>query len=134
MKIAPVAELKARLSRYLQLCAESPVVVTKNGRPTAVLVAVSDEDELERLVLWHTPRFRAILAAADRRIEHGRGIRHEDLWASLQPTRSRTRVRSRADRMRRASKKVGRSSMRVNAEFAAIERAPGRGRPRARDL
>jgi hypothetical protein len=33
-------------------------VVTKNGRPAAVLVAVSDEEELERLVLAHTPRWR----------------------------------------------------------------------------
>lgn len=58
MKIASVAELKARFSKYLQQCAEDPVVVTKNGRPAAVLVAVSDEAELERLVLARTPGSR----------------------------------------------------------------------------
>jgi len=54
MKIAPVADVKARFSKYLKDCVEGPVVVTKNGRPAAVLVAVSDEEELERLILAHT--------------------------------------------------------------------------------
>jgi prevent-host-death family protein len=80
MKIAPVAEVKARLSSYLKKCAEGPIVVTKNGRPTAVLVSVTDEDELERLVLAHTPRFMAMLDSAERRIKKGKGIKHRDFW------------------------------------------------------
>ncbi len=80
MKIAPVADVKARLSHYLEVCADGPVIVTKNGRPTAVLVAVSDEEDLERLVLAHTPRFMAILDAAERRIKEGRGVKHGDFW------------------------------------------------------
>ncbi len=80
MKIAPVADVKARLSHYLQLCAEGPVIVTKNGRPKAVLVKISDDEALERLVLAHTPRFMALLDAAERRIKKGRGIKHDDLW------------------------------------------------------
>jgi prevent-host-death family protein len=101
MRIAPVAEVKARLSRYLDVCAESPVVVTRNGRPTAVLVAVRDEAELERLVLWHTPRFRAILEAADRRIEKGGGIKHGEFWKRVtkrSKTRRRRRTRRRVER------------------------------------
>ena len=81
MKIAPVAEIKARFSSYLEQCERGPVIVTKNGRPVAVLLSVSDEDELERLVLAHTPRFRRLLDAAERRIETEGGIRHKDLWA-----------------------------------------------------
>lgn len=80
MKIAPVADVKAHLSHYLKICADGPVIVTKNGRPTAVLVAVSDEEDLERLVLAHTPRFMAILDAAERRIKKGKGIKHDDFW------------------------------------------------------
>jgi prevent-host-death family protein len=80
MKIAPVADVKARLSAYLEMCAEEPIIVTKNGRPKAVLVAVSDQDELEHLVLAHTPRFMAILDAAARRIKKGKGIKHEHFW------------------------------------------------------
>ena len=80
MKVAPVAEVKARLSHYLKVCAAGPVIVTKNGRPAAALVAVSDEEELERLVLAHTPRFMAILDSAKRRIRKGKGIKHDDFW------------------------------------------------------
>ncbi len=80
MKIAPVADVKARFSKYLEDCAEGPVVVTKNGRPAAVLVAVTDEEGLERLVLAHTPRFVALLDAAYDRIKKSEGMKHEDFW------------------------------------------------------
>ncbi|MGD0266022.1 MAG: type II toxin-antitoxin system Phd/YefM family antitoxin [Candidatus Methylomirabilota bacterium] len=83
MKIAPVADVKARLSKYLEECAEGPVVVTKNGRPTAVLVAVTDEEELERLILAHTPRFAALLNAAHDRIKKSGGVRHDDFWKTM---------------------------------------------------
>lgn len=46
MKIAPDADVKARFRKYLAEFVEGPVVVTKNGRPAVVLVAVSDEEEL----------------------------------------------------------------------------------------
>ncbi len=83
MKIAPVAEIKARFSSYLKQSELGPVIVTKNGRPVAVLVSVTDEDELERLVLAYTPRFRRLLEAAEKRIKKEGGIRHEDFWASV---------------------------------------------------
>lgn len=68
MKIAPVAEVKARFSAYLERCQDGPVIVTKNGRPVAVLISILEDDELERLVLAHTPRFRRLLDAAEQRI------------------------------------------------------------------
>jgi prevent-host-death family protein len=46
MKIAPVVEVKAKFSAYLEECKAGPVVVTKNGKPVAVLLSVVDEDEL----------------------------------------------------------------------------------------
>src|SRR5207249_12156963 len=33
MKLAPVADVKAHLSGYLDAAAEGPVIITKNGRP-----------------------------------------------------------------------------------------------------
>ena len=83
MKIAPLAEVKARFSRYVEACEESPVVVTKNGRPKAVLVAARNEEELEWLILAHMPRFMAMLNAAERRIKKGRGIKHGDFWKAV---------------------------------------------------
>ena len=83
MKIAPVAEIKARFSSYLKQSERGPVIVTKNGRPVAVLVSVTDEDELERLVLAYTPRFRRLLDAAEKRINKEGGIRNQDFWDSV---------------------------------------------------
>ncbi len=61
MKIASVADVKARLSAYLKESHEGPVIITRNGKAVGVLLAVTDEDELERLVLAHSPKFQALL-------------------------------------------------------------------------
>ena len=44
MKIAPVAEVKARFSAYVKASTEGPVVVTLHGRPVAVLLSLEDEE------------------------------------------------------------------------------------------
>ena len=64
MKIAPIADIKARFSLYLKESEEGPIVVTRNGKPVAVLLSVGDEEELERLVLAYSPKFQGILQAA----------------------------------------------------------------------
>ena len=89
MKIAPVAEVKAHFSSYLEQCEDGPIIVTKNGRPVAVLVSVLEEDELERFVLAHTPRFRRLLDAAEKRIRQTGGIKHKSFWKSVNAANSR---------------------------------------------
>jgi prevent-host-death family protein len=84
MKIASVANVKARLSAYLKASANGPVVVTRNGKAVAVLIAVADDDELERMLLAHSRKLRAILDAADRRIDEGAGINHQDFWREVE--------------------------------------------------
>jgi prevent-host-death family protein len=84
MKIAPVAELKARFSAYLKSSAEGPVVVTRHGKPVAVLLSIEDEDELERLVLAYTPKFQRILEAAREQIRETGGIGHEEFWQEME--------------------------------------------------
>jgi len=84
MRIAPVAEVKARFSAYLKRCEDGPVIITKNGRPVAVLIAALEEEELERLVLAHTPKFCRLLEAARERIQNMGGVGHEDFWRSVE--------------------------------------------------
>src|SRR5438132_10752337 len=84
MKIASVADVKARLSAYLKESQEGPVVVTRNGKAVAVLLAVTDEDELERLVLAHSPKFQALLDKSRRRIEETGGIPHDVFWRQVE--------------------------------------------------
>ena len=69
MKIASVADVKARLRAYLKETAEGPVIVTRNGKAVAVLLGVTDEDELKRGA-GHSPKFQGApqqVPASDRR-------------------------------------------------------------------
>jgi prevent-host-death family protein len=84
MKIASVADVKARLSAYLRESQEGPVIVTRNGKAVAVLLAVTDDEELERLVLAHSPKFRAILEKSRRQIEETGGIPHDVFWREVE--------------------------------------------------
>src|SRR5205823_3619730 len=83
MKIASVADVKARLSAYLKATEQGPVIVTRNGKAVAVLLAVRDDDELERLVLAHSPKFQALLDKSRRQIDQTGGIPHEQFWREV---------------------------------------------------
>ncbi len=84
MKIAPVADIKARFSAYLRASEEGPIIVTKNGKPVAVLLAMENEDELERLILAYSPKFHDVLRAAERQIQEGLGITHDKFWHEME--------------------------------------------------
>jgi prevent-host-death family protein len=83
MKIASVADVKAHFSAYLKETEGGPVVVTRNGKPVAVLLAVRDDETLEDLILAHSPRFQAILETSRRQIREGQTLSHDDFWAGL---------------------------------------------------
>ena len=80
MNIAPLADVKARFSEYVKKTQQGPIVVTKNGRPVAVLLGIHDEDELERILLAHSPKFQALLDEAEQRIQQTGGLEHEAFW------------------------------------------------------
>jgi prevent-host-death family protein len=63
MKVIPLTEAKANLSRYGQLCQKEPVVVTVNGVPAFELVPLDEDDDLIDQLIQHNPRFRKLLAA-----------------------------------------------------------------------
>jgi antitoxin (DNA-binding transcriptional repressor) of toxin-antitoxin stability system len=83
MQIAPVAEMEMYFGTYLKQCQDGPVIVIEDGRPVAVLISVPEDDDLERLILAYTPRFRRLLDAAEQRIQQTGGVRHEDFWQSF---------------------------------------------------
>jgi prevent-host-death family protein len=84
LKIASVAEIKAQFSAYLKESEQGLVVVTRNGRAVAALLAVRDDEELERLVLAHSPRLLSLLEKSRQQIREGEGIRHEDFWREME--------------------------------------------------
>jgi prevent-host-death family protein len=95
VKIASLADVKTHFSSYVKASAQGPVVVTRNGKPVAVLLAVTDEEDLERLMMAHSPRLQAILNAARQRIEAGQGIPHEQFWAEVEAERATKRGRGK---------------------------------------
>ena len=82
MITASIAEIKAKLSGYIKASQAGPVVVTKNGKPVAVLLSIQDDDELERLLMAYSPKLQRILQTAEKQIRAGEGIEHEDFWAN----------------------------------------------------
>ena len=84
MKIASVADVKANLSAYIKASADELVVITKNGKPVAVLLPMEDDGELERLALAYSRRFQAILQEAREQIRVGGGIPHDDFWREIE--------------------------------------------------
>jgi len=84
MKIAPLAEVKANFSEYINECKNGTIVVTKNGRATAALIPILDDDDLERILLSNSKILNKILDSAEKRIKSGHGIKHEDLWKQLE--------------------------------------------------
>jgi len=83
MKIAPIAEIKAQFSAFIKASEESPVIVTKNGKPVAVLLGISDEAEIERLVLAYSKKLRVVLDAAEKRVRESGGIPHDEFWQQI---------------------------------------------------
>jgi len=93
MKIAPLADVKARLSAYLEQAeTEGPVIITRNGKAVAVLIAPQDDDDLERLVLSRSPRFQAFLSKSRRSIQAGHGLPADEFWRTV---KQRTAKRGR---------------------------------------
>ena len=84
MRIASVAEVKAKFNGYLKTSEQGPVIITKNGKPVAVLLSVTDEDEIERLLLAYSPKFQELLEVAERQIREGKGMKHADFWQEVE--------------------------------------------------
>jgi prevent-host-death family protein len=84
MKIASIAEVKANLSAYVKASEAELVVITRNGKPVAVLLPMmEDDEELERLALAYSKRFQAILTEARHQITTTQGISHTDFWHEM---------------------------------------------------
>jgi prevent-host-death family protein len=90
MKIASVAEVKAKFSGFLKASEHGPVIVTKNGRPVAMLLSIKDEDEIERMVLAYSPKFKNILELAEQQIREGKGMKHEEFWQEIESEMPKT--------------------------------------------
>lgn len=84
MRIASLAEVKAKLSAYIERSgSEGPIVITRNGKAVAVLVAPVSDDDLESLVLARSPRLQKLLNKARKSINAGRGLSESEFWRAV---------------------------------------------------
>ena len=84
MKIAPLAQVKAQLSAYVdEVAKEGPIIITRNGKAAAVLLAPGDDEELERLILAHSPRFQTLLNKSRQSLKNGKGLSQDKFWKAV---------------------------------------------------
>ena len=92
MRIAPLADVKARLSAYIEQSeTEGPVVITRNGKAVAVLVAAANDDDVESLVLARSPRLQKLLKKSRASINAGRGLSSKEFWNAASKQQSHRR-------------------------------------------
>ena len=108
MKIASIADVKAKFSSYIKESEDEAVVVTRNGRPVAVLLGVQDDDEVERLILYRSRRLREILEISKQQIREGEWLGHDEFWKPVEaedagrPEPESPRPKARARRPRKS--------------------------------
>src|SRR5262245_28181997 len=89
-RIAPLADVKARLSAYIEESqTEGPIVITRNGKAVAVLVSPVDDDDVESLVLARSPRVQRLLKKSRASIAAGRGLSAKEFWDTVSKRRRR---------------------------------------------
>jgi prevent-host-death family protein len=98
VKTASAAMIAAEFNDYLEASREQPVLITKNGRPVALLLAVHDKDEAEQLAVGRPRSLRAILEQAHAQIENGGGIPHEQFWREVEQSRRAKRTKAAGKR------------------------------------
>ena len=77
MKVENIREVKMRFSRYLkELPKSGSVLITRNGRPCAALVPVTEDTDLEVLALSQNKRFWKLI---DHAIDRGKDEGFVDL-------------------------------------------------------
>jgi prevent-host-death family protein len=84
VKVATQNEVAADFAEYVRATKKGPVVVTSKGKPVAVLLRSESEEDLERLLMGHSPALQAILEAARKRFRQGGGIPHEKFWKEVE--------------------------------------------------
>jgi prevent-host-death family protein len=73
MKQIALAKVRDALSECLRLAENEEIVITRHGKPAAVLIGFKTEDDWFEYRLEHDPRFRERIEAARESVRLGRG-------------------------------------------------------------
>jgi prevent-host-death family protein len=89
VNVASENEVAADFAKYVKAARNGPVVVTRDGKPVAVLFPSESDEDVERLLMGHSPKLQSILEAARKRFREGRGIPHEAFWNEIEAEHAR---------------------------------------------
>lgn len=92
MKTASAAEVAAQFDEYLEASREQPVLVTRNGKPVAVLLAVQNKAGAEQAALCRSRSLRSIFQEAHEQLQQGAGIPHDQFWRQVEESRRAKRT------------------------------------------
>jgi prevent-host-death family protein len=88
MKTASSVEVESQFSEYLKASETEPILITREGRPIAVIVGIHNEDAIKRLSMTAPRHLQAILEESRRQIRAEDTLTHEDFWQEV--ARNRT--------------------------------------------
>lgn len=81
-------EINSQLRALVKAVEAGPVVMTRKGKPVAVIVRVQDEEEIERLLMAYSPRLQAIVKASRKQFREGDVLSHDEFWAEVEACRA----------------------------------------------
>ena len=84
MTIAPIAEVKAKFSNFVARSKKEAVIITKNGKPTAALIPINSDEDVERLMLKNSSKLKKIIQKSRQEFAAGKGISHSKAWEELE--------------------------------------------------
>ena len=94
MKVVAVRDAKASLSEYIAKAQQDRVLITKHGKPAALVIGVEGED-LEDLLTMGNPRFWEMIEDRRRKNRSATIAEVRGLYGVPQPRRRRKRSKPR---------------------------------------
>ncbi len=100
MKTASATRMAAQFNDYLEASREQPVLITRNGKAVAVLLAVQDKAEAEQIAAGRSRSLRSIFAEAHEQIQKDGGIPHDRFWREVEQARRGKKPEAARGKMR----------------------------------
>ena len=96
MKAISAAKFAAQFNDCLDAARGQPLLITRNGKPFAVLLPVADKAEAEQFADGHSHSLRSVFQEAHEQLQQGDGIPHDQFWREVERSRrSKRTTRSR---------------------------------------
>lgn len=92
MKTVDFAEAKLPLSDYTKKAKKEPVIITKEGKPVAALVSITNAD-IETVSLSSNPKFIALVERSRAKQKAQGGISTEEMRLRLEKPKRSAHVR-----------------------------------------